>query len=405
MNELNHKRNSRLDSQYRSKKTRSPTGIQTLILLITILLCLPTLSFAIFRLKKSIPHTSRLNLINDDERRWNPSPKIDSDGFLSEHHWRIRGDWEMELNIRGKYGPKSHNTKSFEKVPMIIRQVPGDGNCLFHSLSVGLSVVEEGRHIDLPGGDPVPSNNKNMRKMGPLLHARSALLRKKAVDVFSASLQGTKKDKLLFLQGEEYRTTSELLELAAKDYNLNGEEYCNLMVKDGYWGGGPEIVALCNVLKRPIHVYELATIYLKPADAKSSNSNFFRNIDTGKPQFRLRRIACFGSPRFDRKEPLYILSVDSRFPDLLPGQEASRGNHFLSMFPADYLRYPLLSSQRKRLSNGGDTTRSLKSRLKRKEMNRAVNRKSKHKSSEGRNVKSGKKKHAFGLGNLSKKRG
>eukprot|EP00968_Pinguiococcus_pyrenoidosus_P007673 scaffold520_cov224-Pinguiococcus_pyrenoidosus.AAC.8 len=27
--------------------------------------------------------------------------------------------------------------------------------------------------------------------------------------------------------------------------------------RDGKWGGGPEIVALSNALRRPIHVYEL----------------------------------------------------------------------------------------------------------------------------------------------------
>jgi len=44
-------------------------------------------------------------------------------------------------------------------------------------------------------------------------------------------------------------------------------------------------------------------------------------------------MACFGSPKYDRKEAIHILSADSRFPDLQPGQQLSSGNHFLALFP------------------------------------------------------------------------
>ena len=54
--------------------------------------------------------------------------------------------------------------------------------------------------------------------------------------------------------------TSQLLSTAASQYGISPEEYCELMMQDSYWGGGPEIVALCAVLRRPIHVYELVPL-------------------------------------------------------------------------------------------------------------------------------------------------
>ena len=55
------------------------------------------------------------------------------------------------------------------------------------------------------------------------------------------------------------------------------------------------------------------------------------------PRWCLRRIAAFGSPRFDTRsvEALHILSADSRFPDLKLGDELPNGNHFLCLIPCD----------------------------------------------------------------------
>ncbi len=184
----------------------------------------------------------------------------------------------------------------------------------------------------------------------------------------------------LFLQGNEYLYRDDLLHVAASQYDLTGREYCDLMRKDGVWGGGPEIVAISNYLARPIHVYELVTVRPPPpppppstsqktkandgnggllrwgvgmgigipsflstsVEQRNFNSNANANVngakisrlcEGSKPEFRLRRMACFGSPKFDHKEPLHILSADCRFPDLKPGHEATNGNHFLAIFP------------------------------------------------------------------------
>lgn len=182
------------------------------------------------------------------------------------------------------------------------------------------------------------------------LHHHSKLLRHQAVDMLSSNPR-----KLLFLQGNEYLRARDLVNAAAAQYDLTGEEYCELMRKDSYWGGGPEIVALCNLLKRPIHVYELASCsrlgsamdeennqmtMMERNDDKDNNfitTSVSSSSSSHPQQFYLRRMACFGSPKFDRKEPLHILSADSRFPDISPGSQLASGNHFLALFPRDYM--------------------------------------------------------------------
>jgi hypothetical protein len=63
------------------------------------------------------------------------------------------------------------------------------------------------------------------------------------------------------------------------------------MRNDYFLGGGPEIVALVNVLRRPSQVYEL---WCK----RPKRFAIWR-----------RRMACYGSLNFDRREPLHILSA------------------------------------------------------------------------------------------------
>ena len=97
----------------------------------------------------------------------------------------------------------------------------------------------------------------------------------------------------LITEGGENTTSTALLKLAADHYNLSSSAYCEQMRHERTWGGGPEIVALCNFLRRPIHVYELESKIL------------FR-------KFELKLCARFGSPNFDSKAALTILCADGR---------------------------------------------------------------------------------------------
>mmetsp|Transcript_25628 Transcript_25628/g.33454 ORF Transcript_25628/g.33454 Transcript_25628/m.33454 type:complete len:161 (+) Transcript_25628:334-816(+) len=70
-------------------------------------------------------------------------------------------------------------------------------------------------------------------------------------------------------------------------------------------------------------------------------------------------MACFGSPKFDRREPLHILSADSRFPDISPGKQLSSGNHFLAMFPSQDTFPPKTRSKRVMRGGGGSGSGSV----------------------------------------------
>jgi hypothetical protein len=262
---------------------------------------------------------------------WNPSPQIDDNGFLITKYHRIPGEWEKEIKI-----PKKDQLSLTQSSPATIRQVPGDGNCLFHSISTCYAHAVNGTHIDLRS----PETMK-------WLYEHSTKLRQLAVDCLEERVG----HKLLFLQGHEYLKARDLVETAASQYGISGKEYCNLMRKDSYWGGGPEIVSLCNVLQRPIHVYELhvppndkslPSFLSRQAHKKKSKTsgggtiqgNNKKNVDNNdSARFVLRRMACFGSPKFDKNAPLHILSADSRFPDIAPGEQIASGNHFLAIFP------------------------------------------------------------------------
>ena len=71
---------------------------------------------------------------------WNTSPLIKYDGFLKGCYRRIPGEWEEEVKLR---------TRQRLDTPCRIRQVPGDGSCLFHSISLCLQHATDGTHVDL----------------------------------------------------------------------------------------------------------------------------------------------------------------------------------------------------------------------------------------------------------------
>lgn len=271
----------------------------------------------------SIPKSSeRLSSSHDRNHfpPWNPSPNIDDNGFLIPTYERISGEWEKEVKLRRKDRNRLHNS------PATIRQVPGDGSCLFHSISTCLFQATNSTHLDMRCPDTME-----------WLYRHSAKLRQLAVDCLE------ERRKLLFLQGNEYLNAKDLVDAAAAQYDISGSQYCDLMRGESYWGGGPEIVALSNVLQRPIHVYELHVPDGK--DGKTNNkgkrsresaptSDCRRSITAAtSSSFVLRRMACFGSPKFDRSSALHILSADSRFPDVNPNDFQPQGNHFLAIFP------------------------------------------------------------------------
>lgn len=365
----NSKRNMKVIRRHRSKRVEccfmltKPWAFIILLLALTHPRPHSYAKVGVAEAKKSIPHSKETYLYSTSPA-WNHSPQIDKHGFLTTRYKMYPGTWEKDARIGGKYGYKSMHTRYLDRLDVVIRQVPGDGNCLFHSLSTALSWVEDRAHLDFDESfRGKKKNSKNSRKSrnGRTrtrtstqeeldLFTRSTILRQLSVDVLNPKpiesdsstetkrlgllkRNGRNKLKPLFLQGSEFLRHEELLDVACSQYGLTGGEYCESMRNNGVWGGGPEIVALCNYLKRPIHVYELMTVRPEIGSTRSGRGHKKSQEDEeSNPEFRLRRMALFGSPKFDYREPLHILSADCRFPDIKPGQQASAGNHFMAMF-------------------------------------------------------------------------
>jgi hypothetical protein len=302
---------------------------------------------------------------------WNASPKINEQGYLCELFRRIPGEWESSAEAASISDRSQHNNLN---TPVIIRQVPGDGCCLFHAVAISLNLIRDGIHLRMDTAESLRELKAMSRSLRHVAvdclrscgveqqrngKSRRLLPRRKertfphavvnsTITTTHHHIRSTKKYPRLFIQGTESMPTAQLLSTAAAQYGITPEEYCDLMEQDSYWGGGPELVALCNVLKRPIHVFELV-----PWDAVM-NSGGDGDVTTTtstttspcavrvpdhliNQQFCLRRMATFGSPKYDSKMPLHILSADSRFPDVNPESIFENGNHFMALFPVDIM--------------------------------------------------------------------
>jgi hypothetical protein len=188
-----------------------------------------------------------------------------------------------------EYRVKGNSSKKFK-----ICQVPGDFASLFYSLAI---CIRLGQDKDQP----------------PLLDVElselSNSLRKKSVEILTDS------SRVLYMEQGAAMLSSKLLEAVTADYKISEEEHLQEILLRNTWGGVPEIIALSNHYKVPIHIYEL------------------HSSEISQEQFQLKILAKFGSPFFDSKSPLQILFVDGRFPNVVSGQQIETGDHFLALCP------------------------------------------------------------------------
>jgi len=194
--------------------------------------------------------------------------------------------------------PSNMSGASASDAAFHIQQVQGTGDCLFHSIAIGMAFADEQCHLDMYDAS---------------LSRRVRDLRELAVDTLIADPNRT-----LHLEGDQTIDIHELVSAAAEQYDMTPEAYCSSMRKAGVWGGGPEILALANALQRPIHVFE-------PVAACNGT------------EFRLQLCGAFGSPKFDESGTrVCIIAADDRFPNCKPTEvrrHGEGGNHFLALLP------------------------------------------------------------------------
>ena len=107
---------------------------------------------------------------------------------------------------------ESYKVKGDDQLAFRVRQVPGDGGCLFHAISACVSYSQTNAHVEF---------DWRLRNL-------SHKLRHLAVSILKGN------QTLVVESGESV-------------------DSCGLRT----WGGGPEIVALSNHFRCPIHVYQL----------------------------------------------------------------------------------------------------------------------------------------------------
>lgn len=136
-----------------------------------------------------------------------------------------------------------HNYHQLCTVPVRIRQVPGDGNCLFHSISLCLRHAVNGTHWNMRTTTTTTTTSHDEAEESAAaalddLYQHSRWLRQQAVQCLRQS------HRRLVLQGRETLKAHELVHAAAQQYALTTEEYCAAMEQEFVWGGKP-VLSVC----------------------------------------------------------------------------------------------------------------------------------------------------------------
>lgn len=201
--------------------------------------------------------------------------------------------WFSAASTRYSYFLPGRYSNYWRQKHFRVKQVPGDGACLFNALAVAVQYLHNGMHSDF--------DNKTA--------VLAAALRTCAVGRLS------QRQTPLFLGGTEYVSSEDLLAMAAIELNTTVDEYIDLMSQPHTWGGGPEIVAISNILRRPIHLYTVHYSRLWP----------FR--------YYIKKSICFGEfTNTSACKPLRVLYTDGRFPHLTPWRDKLNADHFLALF-------------------------------------------------------------------------
>ncbi|KAL7460710.1 hypothetical protein ACHAXS_001151 [Conticribra weissflogii] len=286
--------------------------------------------------------TFRLVNLHSQISSWGPSPSY--------------GEENASCLIKGSFGLM--NEKGFVS-PVAIRQVPGDGSCLFHAIAAGLlcqPLVEKNNTAVTPDDFDISDLSCDTATFPSLrqLHSPqmyellrlSSELRQQAVDTLQNSFD---EQSLLHLNSNQTIRASELIKSATQQYKgLTATEYLQDMQQYGVWGGGPEIVALANAMGRQIILLEPldddvgdgenrlaayasrgdgiddATCYLKVA------AQFGKRLGVNEDSDVRVNTSASGD--------IFILLANKDFPNMVgrgyyAGIDNCNKNHFLAVFP------------------------------------------------------------------------
>lgn len=186
----------------------------------------------------------------------------------------------------------------------VVRQMPGDGSCLFYALAAGLLQSDADKHS---------ADSPSTLVSWASIREKADELRQMAVDTLEC---GSDRNLLSISDGDKVRS-SILLQSAAASFGMSAKEYCKSMRRPSCWGGGVELVALSNALKGQICMYEPLL------------------LDDGR--LALRKIICFGPSPKSAEQPLHVLIANDDFPAKYhqQGQLGAPPNHFLAVFLVD----------------------------------------------------------------------
>mmetsp|Transcript_27283 Transcript_27283/g.41998 ORF Transcript_27283/g.41998 Transcript_27283/m.41998 type:complete len:354 (+) Transcript_27283:155-1216(+) len=171
----------------------------------------------------------------------------------------------------------------------VLRNVPGDGDCIFHAV---LSSVFISMGFMNPDATFVKSDT---------LVSSMALEMRHVVAKFLSSPEG-----VLYVNNKPVKRIvrcRDLLSSAAKNEGLSPDEYLMRLrqpgKKGGLYGGGPELTCLSNILRRPISIYHLKQQQSQEQQQISTANNTTASTATTTTYCELERMGVFGEGLFE----------------------------------------------------------------------------------------------------------
>mmetsp|Transcript_29573 Transcript_29573/g.59435 ORF Transcript_29573/g.59435 Transcript_29573/m.59435 type:complete len:352 (-) Transcript_29573:27-1082(-) len=218
-----------------------------------------------------------------------PLPASSKYPFLSFEFDPSTGICRNPSSFRYTTSNNNHNKASVDEDEddsqfFVLRNVPGDGDCIFHAV---LSSVFISMGFMNPDATFVKSDT---------LVSSMALEMRHVVAKFLSSPEG-----VLYVNNKPVKRIvrcRDLLSSAAKNEGLSPDEYLMRLrqpgKKGGLYGGGPELTCLSNILRRPISIY-----HLKQQQSQQQISTANTTAATATTCCELERMGVFGEGLFE----------------------------------------------------------------------------------------------------------